>query len=368
MKNGLLLSLALAGFCQLGVAWAGSGVDRTLTANPSVPAGARVSVENLVGHMTITQGASFQVTAKVVAGNIQAQALAQSMKLDVTRSGDQVTVHVDYPVGKYDSYQYVVDSSRNETCVLKVICFSGRGESSLDYQGHRVHVYRGKDEGVPLHVDVAVQVPAGVTARFVNGVGVLEASGLANPLTLDAMGGSVYARGVTGVLAANTNGGDLHVRTLKGRLDAATGGGDAYVSRATGDMQLATGGGNGQVSEVAGSLHAQTGGGDLNVTGYTSGSEVSLHTGGGDLNLGGGLAAARNLEVGTGGGDSIFEVSHLSVHLEVSSGGGDISVRLPNAANVVSGDYHYSADVGGAQGQGRIGSGGGDVTVSGSPG
>ncbi|MGH8145323.1 MAG: DUF4097 family beta strand repeat-containing protein [Rhodanobacteraceae bacterium] len=365
MKNVLLLSLALTGLCLSSATWADTNVTRTLTESPAVAAGTRISVENLVGHMTVTQGPSFQVTATVVAGGSKAQALAQSVKLDVDTSGKQVTVHVHYPVDQYDSYRYVTHDDHDKVCVLGIVCFHGSGSSSMEYQGRQVRVYRGEDEGVPLHVDVAVRIPAGMQAKLVNEAGVLEANGLANRLALDTSGGDVYAGKLSGDLTAGTDGGDLHVQELKGNLQAATDGGDLYLSQATGDVHLDSDGGDGHISHATGSLDAHTGGGDLYVTDYTSGSNVSLHTGGGDLDLVGDLATAHNLEVDTGGGDADLKTSNLSLHLDASSGGGDISVRLPNATKVDSSDYHYSADIGKAQGQGSISSGGGDINVSG---
>ncbi|MGH8191171.1 MAG: DUF4097 family beta strand repeat-containing protein, partial [Rhodanobacteraceae bacterium] len=342
MKNVLLSALVLAGVCLSSAAWADSGVTRTLTESPAVPAGASVQVQNLVGHMTVSQGVRFQVTATVVAGGSQAQALAQSVKLDVGTSGDVVTVHVHYPVDQHDGYRYAANDDSDKFCVFGVICFHGRGSSSLQYQGRQVHVYRGGSEGVPLHVDVAVRIPAGVKAKFVNQTGLLEANTLTDTLALDAAGGGVYARHVTGDLAIDTDGGDLHVQGLKGDLQARTSGGDTYLSQSTGDLHLATGGGDGRIDHVSGSLDARTGGGDLNVTDYTSGGDVSLHSGGGDVHLSGNLAAARNLHVDTGGGDAVLEVANLSMHLDASSGGGDVSVHLPDATHVTKGDNHYS--------------------------
>lgn len=332
---------------------------------PCRPAGARIKVENLVGHMTVTQGASFKVTAHVVASGSQAQTLAQGVKLDVRTSGGSVTVHVDYPVNRYTHYRYVTNEKHDKVCVLGIVCFNGSGSSSLDYQGRRVQVYRGQGggNGAPLHVDVTVQIPAGVRGKFVNDVGLLEADRLANPLSLDTDGGDVYAHQVTGNLKVETDGGDLHVQKLKGNLRAGTDGGDAWLSQSTGNMHLETDGGDGHVSHVTGSLDAETAGGDLHVTDYTSGRKVSLETDGGDVRLVGNLAAARSLNVDTDGGDAILKVGNLSMHLDISSDGGDISVHLPNATRVKSSDDQYSADIGAAEGQGHISSDGGDVTL-----
>lgn len=368
MKSIFVLPIALAMLGFASPTWADASVTRTLNEAPAVPAGATVKVENLVGHMSVRQGATFKVTATVVGGGDQAQALADGVKLDVSSSGNQIVVHVDYPVDKYTSYRYVAQDGSDKICVLGIICFHGNSSSSLDYQGKRVHVYRGKDDGVPLHVDVAVELPAGVKAKLTNAVGVLEASGLSNDVELDTDGGDMYAQAITGNLKAETDGGDLHVKNLKGRLDAETDGGDLFVDTATGDLHLETDGGDAHVSHAVGSLDASSDGGDLHVTDYTAGAKVTLRTDGGDLQLAGNLAATRNLDVSTDGGDATLNVSGLSMHLDVSADGGDIATHIPGASNVSTSDDHYSADVGTVQGQGRISSDGGDVSITGQSG
>ncbi|MGH8414570.1 MAG: hypothetical protein ACRESX_07565, partial [Gammaproteobacteria bacterium] len=154
----LLSSLIALGFT--GAAWAGAPVTRALHQMIAVPAGGSVKVENLVGHMTVTQGSGpLQVTATVVAAGSQAQALADSIKLDVSTAGKQVTVHVHYPVNQYSTYLYNpphtnADGDENY-CFLGFICVHGNGHSDVDYQGTRVQVNENGDSGAPLYVDVS---------------------------------------------------------------------------------------------------------------------------------------------------------------------------------------------------------------------
>lgn len=381
MKNVLALPIALLALGLTSPAWADSGATRTVTESPAVPAGAGVEVQNLVGHMTVTQGPSFRVTATVIADGTHAQALAQTVKLDVSTQDNRVVVHVHYPVDDHDSYRYLASKGNDEFCILAIFCTHSR--TRLDYQGERVSVYHGGIEGTPLNVNVAVTVPPGVDAKFVNKIGLLEASGLADTVQLASAGSDIHASRVTGNVTADTNGGDLRVQGLTGNLHAQTDGGDVDMNQSAGNLQMQTSGGDARIDGVTGPLQVDTDGGDLRIHGlagdlsavtsggdadiasYGKGSNLSVHTDGGDLNLSGDLGATRDLDVSTSGGDAILNVSHLSMHIDASSDGGDLSVHLPEATNVVSGHHTFSGDIGKPLGKGNVSSSGGDVTISG---
>lgn len=350
MKIHPLLPLALATLFLASTAWGDTTVTRTLTESAAVPAGASVRVENLVGHMSVSQGTRFQVTATVIAGGSQAQALAQSIKLEVTKSGHLVTVHVHYPVDQYRSYLYnpAHTSDNNNHCILGIVCVYGNMDSGVNYQGTNVQVNENDSTGTPLYVNVAVQLPAGVNAEFANARGLLEASNLSNTLALDTQRGNVSVQNLSGNLTAATDGGDMLGANLKGKVHVETDGGDA-------DLKV-----------LSGTLHVSTDGGDLHLSGdLTALSTLYARTDGGDLRVSGDVPALRTLDVGTDGGDAIFHVTDLSMHLEISADGGDVNVHLPDiSGNVVSKDDYFSGGIGKAAGIGTIDSGGGDVTLS----
>ncbi|MGH8281294.1 MAG: DUF4097 family beta strand repeat-containing protein, partial [Gammaproteobacteria bacterium] len=219
-----------------GIAWAAAPVTHTLNQSIAVPAGTSVKVENLVGHMTVTQGnGPLQVTATVVAGGNQAEALAQTVKLDVSTAGNQVTVHVHYPVDQYDTYLYNSPQAEDtkaeaydNNCFL-VFCFNGG--SSVKYQGTHVRVNENSTRGTPLYVDVAVQLPAGAEATLVNPFGRVDARNLANKLTINTGSADVYVTNLTGDLYADTGSGDVHVQDIQGNLKADTGSGDVGADK-----------------------------------------------------------------------------------------------------------------------------------------
>lgn len=366
MKIRYLLVLP-AVFCLASTAWAASGVTRTLSASPAIPADGSVQVENLAGHMSVSQGAAFEVTATVMAGGAQAQALAQTIRLDVTTSGKQVTVHVHYPVNRHDRYRFHADYINDQVCMLGIICFHGNSYSDMDYQGKRVRVYQNGDEGVPLYVNVTVELPSGIHASFLNGAGLLQATKLANSLSLQTRGGNISAQQIHGDLTTKSDGGDTSLGHVTSQnLVVNTDGGDLNATQLEGVAQLKTSGGDLTLNDAGGTLQAASGGGDMHLSGNLSVlGKLDARTGGGDLRLIGDLVGLRDLSVSTGGGDAVLRVTGLSMHLDARAGGGNVNVHLPDVTNMRSGDDYFSGDLGKAAGSGTIDSGGGDITVSG---
>lgn len=372
-RHWYLLCTALVALTFASASLADATVTRTLSQMVTVPADGSVKVENLVGHMTVTQSSGpvnlnalkgtaamaaempgshpLQVTATVVAGGSDAEALAQSVKLEVTTSGNQVTVHVHYPVDQYRSYLYNPPrtSTMHSDCFLEIFCVRGNMNSGVNYQDTNVQVNENGHTGTPLYVNVAVQLPAGVNAEFANARGVLEASNLTNRLSLNTQRGDISVQNLNGNLTATTEGADLLGTNLKGAVDVKTDGGDA------------------DLKTLSGTLRASTDGGDLQVSGdLTALSTLYARTDGGDLRVSGDLPALRTLDAGTDGGDAVFHVANLSMHLEVSSDGGDVNVHLPDlGGNVVSKDDYFSGDIGKSAGTGTIDSDGGDISISG---
>ncbi len=389
LKYGTFLFIVSTALGLTGVVWAASPVTNTLSQSIAVPARASVKVENLVGHMTVTQGnGPLQVTATVVAGGSQAQALAQSVKLDVSTAGNQVTVHVHYPVDQYNTYLYnppQAKDARSEAddnnCFL-VFCFNGG--SSIEYQDRHVRVNENSTRGTPLYVDVAIQLPAGVETTLVNPFGRVDNRNLANKLTVKTNSADVYVTKLTGDLYADTGSGDVDADQVTGDVYADTGSGNVNVSNAVsqtlnadtgsgdvsfnhvkGDMKCDTGSGDCTLDDAGGSLHANTGSGDVMAKNYISGDSVWADTGSGDVHLSGDLSGLRKLYIDTGSGEAVLRTSTgLSMHLVASSDSGDVSVNLPGISNVTVKDSYFSGDLGKAEGQGTISTGSGDISVS----
>ncbi len=429
-RHLVLLSLPLLVLgALLQPAWAAAGpvVRTTLTKSPAVPAGSRVRVENLAGHMTVTPGNQFQVIATVVAGGkdqAAAEALAKRVKLSVSNENGQVSVHVNYPVDRYDTYSYVPHNAENREhsgdnhCIL-FFCFSG-GETGLRYQGERVRVYSG-NRGVPLHVNVAVTLPAGTAGEFSNYVGLVSAADLRSDVKLASASGDLHAGQIQGVVSAKTGSGDVRISSHTGSLFASTGSGDVRIEKSSGDLKVSTGSGDvilnqaqhGRakietgsgdvnatdvalaleastgsgdvvVSDLTGSgdfstgsgdisikraatfqLKAGTGSGDITIHALTATGTVDLGTGSGEVSVRGDLSGVTRLVAKTGSGDIVIHTTTIpSLHIVADSDSGEVHVNLPGMQNITVKRGYLRADVNGAKGSANLETGSGDITVS----
>lgn len=394
---------------------AAATVQTTLNYSAPLPADtSQVTVENLAGHVQVTQGSSFTLTATVVAGGSDqaaAQTLARTVKLETSESDGKFVVHVFYPVDQYDSYSYTgsktsSDSSDGDNngsvCFLGVFCVNGGGSSGLRYQDTGVRVYTGGQRGTPLHVDLSIQVPAHMAFAVTNYVGRSDLDTLQNDVRVKTASGDAYGSNITGKFSADTGSGDVHVKNLSGDLNADTGSGDVFAdgfkgsvnadtgsgdvhlgngsgptlsadtgsgdvffTSVSGDMKFDTGSGDVHVRDASGSLHASTGSGEVRAENFTSGPSVWADTGSGDVTLAGNLSAMRKLYIDTGSGDATLRTSGgLSLRLDASSDSGELNINLPDMSNVVTHRGSFSADFGKAEGKGTISTGSGDISVT----
>ncbi|MGA9854876.1 MAG: DUF4097 family beta strand repeat-containing protein [Gammaproteobacteria bacterium] len=406
----LLMAVALA-FPALWLAGEAQADTVTTQAilNYTGPLGiASLKLENLAGHLRVTQGSRLLVTATVVAGGkdqAAAQALAHSVRFDTSQSGNGITLHVHYPVDQYTSFNYP-DNRNNSAgnsnyCFIGVFCVDGGG-SNLSYQGTEVRVYRNGNRGTPLHVDLVVQIPADMSLALVNYAGLTEVNGIRNDLRVKTSSGDVRVSDMHGQFSADTGSGDVHVADLTGDLTADTGSGDVFAehvsgnvhadtgsgdvhvsasqsqilyadtgsgdvtfSNVKGDMQLDTGSGDVRLDGANGSLHADTGSGEVIARNYIGGESVWADTGSGDVSLAGDLSAVRKLYIDTGSGDAALKTTAgLSLHLDASSDSGDVNINLPDMHNMAMHRGSFVADFGKAEGKGTISTGSGDINIS----
>ncbi len=350
---------------------------------------ARVSIENLVGQVSIRQGGpQLQVKATVVAGGDDkdaARTLADSIRLDVTQHAGQVLVHVHYPVQDHDSYQYIpthpVKAHQGGLHFLGMHIGFSNASSDLEYQDSRVAVYQGRDQGVPLHVDLLVNLPAGVHAQVVNQVGLLEASDLRNDLQLKSASGDMTVQGLIGDLGTHSGSGDATILQVQGTLDVHTGSGDidlnglqgsVRVLTGSGDItggqlkgpssQLHTGSGDIRLDGIAGDIVLDTSSGDIKLNGLAQVKRARINCGSGDIMLDGDLSSMQDFTLRSGSGDiTLNSANPPAVHLDIQ--GSDIEAHWPDMHHVESGRRYLRADIGAASGNGRISTGSGDVTL-----
>lgn len=387
-----LLALALLCACATAVAQPSKTHTRTIDKTEAVTPATRVTVENLVGRVNIVQGGDqLAVRADVVAGGkdaAAAEALANTIKLDVSRSGDQLTVHVNYPVDTHDSYQYIPTSSKpgqHEDCSVHVLGFrigSCSSSSWLRYQGHQVHVYQGREEGVPLHVDLTLKLPAGADVKVVNQIGFVHAQGLNNTLALQTDSGDISTSDTRGNLRITVDSGDVQTVDHKGEASLHTDSGDVVLRHVTGNINVDTDSGdlngedlhgdalalhtdNGDIRlhGISGELNIATDSGDITLSHVQQVSRTRIKTDNGDIRMSGNLSGMHDFDIATDSGDIHLSTSTPpSVHLDIEAD--DVDVDWPGLHNVQIQHDSYRGDVGAASGNGRISTDSGDVTLS----
>lgn len=386
------LAVAAAGCASMPTqAHPAKTVHKTLTSTKALPAGTEVKVENLLGHITVQQGGpQLKVTATVVAdGKDQAaaQALASTIKLDVRQTGDDLVVHVHYPVNQYDSYQYIPakgssDSDHDLHILGFTISHSSSSSTGIKYQDQRVSVYRGRDEGVPLHVDLVVSLPTGSHADIRNHFGPITANNLHADLTLHGDDGDIHARHLVGKLKVDTDSGDTTITDMHGTLvvNADSGDvkltdiqGDARIDADSGDisahgihgnqLKLAADSGDIRVDDVSGTLRINADSGDIWLENLDAVPHLHADSDAGDIVIHGDLSGLAAFDIEADSGDVTLAASALpDVHLDIR--GSDVSVDWPSLTNVQSSEDHFSGDAGKATGQGRIHADSGDIRLS----
>lgn len=384
------LAVAAAGCASMPTqAHPANTTHKTLTSTQALPAGTAVKVQNLLGRVTVQQGGpQLQVTATVVAGGknqAAAQALASTVKLDVSHRGAELVVHVHYPVDQYASYQYIPakGSHVNDMRLLGVtIGHRSSISTGIHYQDQRVAIYRGKDKGVPLHVDLVVSLPVDTHADIRNRFGLISADGLRASLNLHNNSGDIHASHINGQLKVDADSGDVIVSRVHGPLivDADSGDvkatdiqGDTHIEADSGDihaqnlhgnqLKLDADSGDIRVDNVSGTLTLDADSGDIWLKNVGTVPHLHVDSDAGDVHVSGNLSGLAAFDIEADAGDvTLVAAAPPPVHLNIR--GADVSVHWPSLTHVQSRKGHFSGDVGPALGQGRIDAGSGDVTLT----
>lgn len=370
----LALRLAVGAILALGITLPASAAETRRLEHTAATAGLKtIEIENLAGRVTLVPAPGdrlsivAEVRAEASAGK-SAAALADSIRLDASPSGDRLVVKALYPVDEHRRYHYPGGGDAGGSSEPSWLeSWLGGSSSGVRYQGHDVRVSSAaSSNAATLWADFRVEVPAGVAIRFKNVVGRIESKGLASDQNLDTASGEIDVRDSRGDLVADTGSGDVHVLGHDGNVSADTGSGDVTLERVTGERVAAdTGSGNIVMLDCRGDLLADTGSGDIRGRGMVFGDSLRADTGSGDVRLAGDFSEVQELIVDTGSGSVVLDVAgKLSVELTVSTGSGDIEVDLPDM-RVRKWKGDFVADVGAATGRAVIDTGSGDIRIVG---
>jgi membrane protein implicated in regulation of membrane protease activity len=343
------------------VAWPAVAAERVVELEIDAAA---LQVTNLAGSVRIVPGAD----AIVLRATVKADdaALAEAIRFDQEQSGDTASVSVRLPDG-LDEVRYEDEQFR-------------RLDARLEYEGDRIRVR--SNDGERLRVDLELQIPQGTRLELRQGVGDIGVTGVDADLNLSLNFGHVRAADGQGALVALTRAGDIEVRSQRGQLDARSGSGDVDIENmlgttrartgsgdvslrgVDGEMQVETGSGDLELADVIGSLRARTGSGDVEIRGLGAGPTLDIATGSGDVEAAGDLGALRDVTVRTGSGDvRLASNSPLSLQVSLATGSGGIKVDVPVLGNVESGRRSFKATIGSGEGEARINTGSGDISI-----
>ena len=266
----------------------------------------RVAIYNLAGVLRIEASSGRDVVVEVTRGGSDAGRL----RIEKGPIGSVETLRVIYPDDRV-VYPELERGSRTTVNVRDDGTW-GDGESDNRREGRNRVEIRGSGTGLEAYADLRVLVPRGQRIAVHNAVGEARVTNVDGDLTVDVASADVTAE---------------HTR---GRLLLDTGSGSVTVSDAQGDVNLDTGSGGVTINGVKGeTLRMDTGsgsirGGDIDV------AELNADVGSGGVRLA--RVRAPRVEIDAGSGGTELELLGTVERLTIDAGSGGVTVRLP--ANV----------------------------------
>jgi hypothetical protein len=327
-------------------------------------------LENLAGNVTLvgTSGNELRVSGTVFAedsAGSSATALADSLRVEVERFGDRVTVVARYPVDRHRAFHYPRRSSRAPELPWFLQWAETMG-SNVRYQGRQVRVTGRADRGAAtLYADFRLELPVGIVVSVKNSVGEIRSRGVDGEQRLDSASGPIEALDSRGRLVADTGSGDVTVQNHAGDVEADTGSGDVRLSDVRGGrIKVDTGSGDVELVDCRGAIDADTGSGDIVARGLIAGPSFRADTGSGDVRAAGDFSGVRDLEVDTGSGDVTLTFTNPpAITLGISTGSGDIDLDVEGARVRRLRRNRVEVELGGGGGRGKISTGSGDVSL-----
>lgn len=308
--------------------------------------GSHVAIYNLVGRLRAVPGTGDDVTVELT----RVGADAAKLRVEIGPVRGRETLRIVYPS---DRIVYAeMRGSRTGIEVRDDGTFSDgdwRNASGRD----RVDI-RSRGPGLEAHVDLVVRVPRGKKIELFVAVGRVEVSNIEGDILLDVGSAEVEVSGTKGPLTLDTGSGRVAVRDVTGDVNVDAGSGGITLDRIKGDV-LTLDSGSGGVQ-----------GSDLEVR------ELKADVGSGGLRLY--RLKTTTVDVETGSGGALLELLSNVERLRIETGSGGVTVRAPATfsaeVNVETGSGGFQTDfeittqrVGRNHIQGRIADGKGRVDI-----
>jgi hypothetical protein len=267
--------------------------------------GSEVAVYNLVGRLRVEGGGGSSVVVEVTRAGRDASRL-QVEKGDVR---GRMALRIVYP----DDRIVYSDASWNGRTNFSIADDGTWGDNHRGGYDHRRIEVSSRGDGVDAHADLRVIVPKGKSLVLHQGVGETTIDNVDGKLSVDVAASRVRASHVRGSL----------------QLDAGSGG--VEVTDMTGDLSLDCGSGGAVLDGIrGGSLKMDIGSGSLRGREIDV-SQVTADVGSGGVRLSALKSPRIHLEAGSGGADLELLASPDDVSIEAGSGG--VTLRMPAATS-----------------------------------
>ncbi|MDX1951105.1 MAG: DUF4097 family beta strand repeat-containing protein [Verrucomicrobiota bacterium] len=218
--------------------------DTTVRKSFTVAEGGTLSIESNRGSINVTSTDADTVEVEVLrtakkGSDSEIEKLLGNHKLSIAQSGNDVTVHSDFPQQK----------------------FSILGSSPQ------------------VHLTFNVKVPKKYNLNLETAGGSISVPEIQGEVVSQTSGGNLSFGKITGSILGETSGGSISIQSCNGKVIAETSGGSIKIGEVQGDVTSETSGGSISMSKVQGNVVAETSGGGIQIDGVT-GSVVASTSGG----------------------------------------------------------------------------------------
>jgi hypothetical protein len=310
--------------------------------------GREIAVYNLVGRLHAEAGTGDRVVVEVTRGGRDAARL----KLETGNVRGRMALRIQYPSDRI----YYSDSRWNGRSSFSVSddgTFGDENDHGRRSERRRIEV-SSRDDGLDAHADLHVLIPKGKRIFLRQGIGETTIENIEGSLDVTVAAAHSRVSHIRGSLRMDTGSGGVELTDITGDVDLDSGSGGATIDGIHGtrltldvgsgslrgrgievdELTADVGSGGVRLSAVkAPRLHMETGSGGTDIEMLSAPSDVSIEGGSGGVTLRvpAALDATVDIETGSGGIDSDFEVkvSRMERHaLRGTIGGGKGRIKI----------------------------------------
>jgi hypothetical protein len=267
--------------------------------------GREVAIYNIVGRMQVVGGSGDRVVVEVTRSGRD----GSQLKLETGVVRGRSSLRVQYPSDRI----YYAPMNWNGRSTFSISDDGTWGDGNRGrWDGRRIEV-SSRGDGLDAHADLRVTVPKGKVLFIRHGIGETTVENVEGDLSVDVAASRV------------------RVTHMKGSLSLDTGSGGVEVTDMTGDLTLDSGSGGAMLDGIrGGKLNMDIGSGSLRGRDIDV-SELVGDVGSGGIRLSGVKTPLLRIEAGSGSTDVELLAPATDVSIEAGSGG--VTLRMPASTN-----------------------------------